>query len=351
MKWGKWSDKSNVLTFAITAITAAVGLFKWLSAEVNLAPHVAPHAAPLPAAAGHPVLPILLIGLLVLSFCFTGIAHYMARRGERDRSADAPSENSTTGPVVPLSKLRTAEEWIAYKLERLVNQKFEYGEVLLDGKEFTKCTFTHMNLYYDGTAPMSFVDCEFDEDTVRHVHTHNPGIAQWMENTRAFGLLKEGAKLALTPQSPVPKTSPSIIRPAPSALSRRAYSSISAAEVLDFLECLRGLATPSKMPVKIVCTPKGRPIGELLVKSLLGLGFELLVNKDDASHIFAARTDQADGILLRGPANPNNPMMFALQVGMSRLNLSFKINNFPTGPEYNYIQIEIGNRILGTQWE
>ena len=107
---------------------------------------------------------------------------------------------SGPGSVIPPPKVNTAEEWANYKLEPLANQKYEYGSLSLDGKAFTKCTFTHMNLFYDGTAPMVFVDCEFDEDTKRHVHTNNAGIAQWMENIRALGLLKDNAKFAITPK-------------------------------------------------------------------------------------------------------------------------------------------------------
>ncbi len=107
---------------------------------------------------------------------------------------------SGSDTVIPPLKVSTTEEWTNYKLESFVNQKYEYGSLSLDGRVFTKCTFTHMNLFYDGTAPTAFVECQFDEDTKHHVHTRNPSIAQWMENIRAFGLLKENARFAITPK-------------------------------------------------------------------------------------------------------------------------------------------------------
>ncbi len=106
-----------------------------------------------------------------------------------------------SGLLMPVPKMRTAEEWTAagIALEQIINQKFEYRELILDGKHFINCTFTHVNMFYDGTLPSDFSHCQFDDDTVRHLHTHSPGIAQWMEIARSVGLLKPGANFAITP--------------------------------------------------------------------------------------------------------------------------------------------------------
>jgi hypothetical protein len=161
-----------------------------------------------------------------------------------------------------------------------------------------------------------------------------------------------GAKLAIMPREPASAQRKSLsATPNTSALARKEYNAISAEAALDFRESLGSLVAPFRLPVKLICTAKGRPIGELIAKILAGIGFELAVNKEDASHIFVARPDQPDGILLRGPANLINPMMSALQKGLNGMDLSFKVNNFPANPDYNFIQIEIGDRGTGSQWE
>ena len=50
------------------------------------------------------------------------------------------------------------------------------------------------------------------------------------------------------------------------------------------------------------------------------------------------------GFFFESPANLINPMMTALQKGLYGIDLAFKLNNFPADPEYNFIQMEIGDR-------
>lgn len=109
------------------------------------------------------------------------------------------SSPSSQGLAVPFPKVRTVQEWSGYKLEQVTNRRFEVSELVMDGKSFVNCTFVQMRLFYDGTAPMAIVKCELDEDTVSHILTHSPALAQWTENLRSLGRLKEGTNFAMTP--------------------------------------------------------------------------------------------------------------------------------------------------------
>jgi hypothetical protein len=103
--------------------------------------------------------------------------------------------------LIPLPVVRTMEEWteLGGKLTIVTNRKFEYVEEVVDGKAYVNCTFTHVNTFYDGTAPVSFSNCTFDADTISHFHTHSPGIAQWMETLRTLGIFRPDLKHAINP--------------------------------------------------------------------------------------------------------------------------------------------------------
>ena len=113
-----------------------------------------------------------------------------------------------TGYQLPICTATTTEEWTkaGTELVETVNQHFRYQEVKLDGRNFLGCSFVHVSLFYDGTTPCALSNCEFDQDTVMHFHTHNPGIAQWTEIVRTLGMLKPDIKFALHPvdENPVP---------------------------------------------------------------------------------------------------------------------------------------------------
>ena len=103
--------------------------------------------------------------------------------------------------LIPLPNVRTASQWneLAMHMNEATNRKYEYQELLLDGTHFRNCSFNRLRLYYDGTAPMAFTDCEFDEDTRRGINSHSPLIAQWMEVLKELGLLREGIRSAILP--------------------------------------------------------------------------------------------------------------------------------------------------------
>jgi hypothetical protein len=47
---------------------------------------------------------------------------------------------------------------------RIRNQSFENERVELDGNAFESCTFTNTHLVFQGTGPVSLVDCAFADN-------------------------------------------------------------------------------------------------------------------------------------------------------------------------------------------
>jgi hypothetical protein len=276
-------------------------------------------------------------------------ALYLSYRGRKRRGAVASpvADAPASGLPIPFPKVRTAQEWTDFKLEQVPNRKFEYSELILDGKNFVNCTFTHMHLYYDGTAPMAISpDCVFDEDTKRNVHTHSPGIAQWMENIRSFGLLREEAKFAITPlDQHVPKIPTT-------SLARKEYVPFSPLQVIDSIESFKFVPAPHRRQVRLVCTPKGKIVGELLARILITSNIDVMFNRDNSTRIFPPIPNQPDGIVVRAQSNANTSMLTALQTALTRLDLHFRVEGFPPGSlNFNQIQIEIGDRSQGDQWD
>jgi hypothetical protein len=105
---------------------------------------------------------------------------------------------------VPMPAFNTVEEWndLLIHLTPIMNRRFTHEQVILDGKQFVGCSFVHVNLSYNGTAPFSLQNCDFDEDTKKHFHSQSPAFAQWTELLRTLGMLREGLNFVLTPVEP-----------------------------------------------------------------------------------------------------------------------------------------------------
>ncbi len=315
-----------------------------------------------------------------------------------------PKGSTAVAPAVAIPP-----DTVLPKIEEIVNQTFRNQEVPLDNHAYFACTFENCSFVYNFGPTGGFgPGCKFSGS--RGIKSSDPRLQHLLHFLESLGLLNPYLKPLYTPKTSTLIAEGSIedeaqreihlvlndrdhpywdekkrghkdsaermqklyriaypgrqngadgpihseTRPelsAPSALSRKEYNPISAEAALEFRNSLASLPAPLRLPIKIICTAKGRAIGELVAKILAGLDFEMAVNKEDASHIFVARPDQPDGILLRGPANLINPMMTALQKGLYGIDLAFKLNNFPADPEYNFIQMEIGDRGEGSQWE
>ena len=264
---------------------------------------------------------------------------------------DLPSPND--GLALPVAKPRTAQEWTDYKRQQVPNRKFEYGELVMDGKDFLSCTFTHMHLYYDGTAPMSWTDCDFDEDTRRNIHTHNPGIAQFMENVRHLGLLREGTKFATTPldqANAVPRID-SVGTPNAQIESNKRWRPLTGDELAAFTEALSEPYAPQRAHIEIVSTANGKLVADALLRVLTALKYEvkLLMNTDSRE---SAMEPQADGITLRYLPGPmisgvtgDCALRGLLRAGLVPIPEKFVDNR----AYYSLVRIEIGDRTSESQ--
>jgi hypothetical protein len=81
-----------------------------------------------------------------------------------------------SGILIPLPVVRTAEEWTEFKTVLVFNRKFAYEEIVLDGKNYMGCEFTHVSLFYDGTTPAAMTIA----DSIRiPFSTSTPTTRQW----------------------------------------------------------------------------------------------------------------------------------------------------------------------------
>jgi hypothetical protein len=131
------------------------------------------------------------------------------------------------------------------------------------------------------------------------------------------------------------------------------YRPLAGIELLKFMESAKlasaadAFFTPT--PVKIVCSDKGRDVADQLARALILLDFEVVVNHDNASHLFRARPDQPVGITLR--SQPGNRVMMMVGTGLSGAHLNCTKVEFPKDEKYNYTQIEIGDPTTDSYWD
>jgi hypothetical protein len=132
------------------------------------------------------------------------------------------------------------------------------------------------------------------------------------------------------------------------------YRPITGIELLKFMESAKlALAinmTIKPTPVKILRTEKGHEVADQLARALILLDFEVMVNHDNASHLFPARPDQPSGITLRSQSG-NSVILMMVGAGLSGAHLNCDKVEFPKGDEYNYTQIEIGDPRTDSYWD
>lgn len=102
---------------------------------------------------------VIMGGLTILTWAAVGYDIYERNHGLETGPSDAPP------PMVRLSDkqlrifnhLQAVEyDWDAFPYEYVVAQQFVNTDVLLDGRDFSNCTFTNVNFVYEGTAPFRF---------------------------------------------------------------------------------------------------------------------------------------------------------------------------------------------------
>lgn len=286
------------------------------------------------------------------------------------------------------------------KIEEVINQTFKNQEVLLDNHAYFACTFENCSFVYDFGPTGGFgPGCKFAGS--RGIKGSDPRLQHLLQFLQSLGLLNPFLKPLYTPKNSTliaedsledeaqreihivlnsrdhpywdekkqghkdavermqklyqiaypngQSAPPAPVAPTSSLLERKEYRPPTANEILAFLNSMKQVAAPFKMRVKVISTSKGRVLAGPISDALLSLGFELRINTADASIIFPAPVDQPDGIRLQAPTNLINPMLVALQAALGSLNVTHKLQNFPHGPAYDYIQIEVGNRESGAQ--
>jgi hypothetical protein len=116
-------------------------------------------------------------------------------------------EESSNGTPFPSPTDRSIEKWnkVQNTLPAVVKRTYDLQEVILDGRGFVGCTFTHSTLKYNGTAPTRIEDCRFDAFTRAHITTGHPAISEWMMLLHVLGLLSPTIKVQLqTPGGTIP---------------------------------------------------------------------------------------------------------------------------------------------------
>jgi hypothetical protein len=134
---------------------------------------------------------------------------------------------------------------------------------------------------------------------------------------------------------------------------QKPWRSLTSSELLAFIRFVQPRAGRplESEAVKFLATKDGRPLAELFAQTLIVLGYEVLVNRDDATYIFPAKDDQQTGIMIRFPYGKLLGMAFTVDGALSQANLSSRREEFPKGaPFINFVQVEIGNWTMGCQW-
>jgi hypothetical protein len=147
---------------------------------------------------------------------------------------------------------------------------------------------------------------------------------------------------------------PIVVAPKKSEDANISWRPLTADEFFAFIKFVKPRSEYSREPepIKFVATTSGRPLAELLAQTLVVLGYDVLVNSNNATYIFWAKDDQKTGITIRFPYGEQLGMAFTLDGGFAQANLASHKEEFPKGaPFINIVQVEIGKRIIGSQWD
>ena len=133
---------------------------------------------------------------------------------------------------------------------------------------------------------------------------------------------------------------------------RKEWRPLTAKEIVEFIEFV-GLRSEIPYPleaVKFIANDSGRAIADLISRTFLALGYEIIINHDGANYIYPAKSDLS-GITIRYPAGEPTKMCFRLGAGIGRAKLSASQVEFPKSDQFNFVQIEIGDWQGSCQWQ
>jgi hypothetical protein len=133
---------------------------------------------------------------------------------------------------------------------------------------------------------------------------------------------------------------------------RKGWRPLTAQEIVDFIEFARPrkeLLSPFTEPIKFVASDSGRVVADPIARTLVSLGYNVLVNDEDANYIFPAKRDLS-GITIRYPSTDTG-LWFRLGASLRCANLNGSQIEFPKSDQLNFVQIEIGDWTRACQWQ
>jgi hypothetical protein len=162
------------------------------------------------------------------AFCVAAIVAFADRFINKVKRKAPPPLDNDEEPPFPMPTAKAIELWNAAqnKLHAVVNKTFDRQEIVIDGRSFSGCTFSHSTLVYNGTAPAYLTECKFDPFTTSNVRTGHPAIGEWMKLMYVLGLLSptghlqlqtpEGTRIIGRPRAPATAASHAESEPTPS---------------------------------------------------------------------------------------------------------------------------------------
>ncbi len=141
--------------------------------------------------------------------------------------------------------------------------------------------------------------------------------------------------------------------PAPIAIGpRKEWRPLTATEIVEFIEFARPRSEYAYAleAVKFIANDSGRVIADRIARTLVALGYEVVINHDDANYIFPAKSELL-GLTIRYPAGESMKMCFRLGASLNRANLRASQVEFPKSDQFNFVQVEIGDWKDSCQWQ
>jgi hypothetical protein len=155
--------------------------------------------------------------------------------------------------------------------------------------------------------------------------------------------------------SPLSRVQPVLVPPIPLVTGiepvRKGWRPLTVQELLEFIEFARPrkefLSSVFEV-IQFVATDSGRVIDEPIARTMAALGYEVVANGEDATYIFPAKRELS-GLTIRCPSMDSG-LAFRIGAGLRRANLSGPQLEFPKSDQFNFVQVEIGDWTLASQW-
>jgi len=105
------------------------------------------------------------------------------------------------------------------------------------------------------------------------------------------------------------------------------------------------------VPVKFIAGPEGRIMAGLLANAVRTLGYDVMRNQDEGNYIFAAERE-IQGIVVRYGEDPHRASVASrIHSGLIGAGLTVTLRTFANSDQFKFVQVEIGQRKSGSQWD